>query len=91
MILACSNISRLIMLSEKEIIKSGWYLSIDLFYDIYYSSGFLWSPFTFALDIEMNRMYWLIVTLVIAFGSVCKSLLDIVDYCNYSVSWKLSK
>lgn len=28
---ACSSVSWLIMLSEKEIIKSGWYLSIDFF------------------------------------------------------------
>lgn len=28
---ACSSVSWLIMLSEKEIIKTGWYLSIDFF------------------------------------------------------------
>lgn len=89
MILARSPISWLIMVSEKEIIQSGWYLSIDLFYDIYNSYGL--SPFTFALDIEVNCMYWLFVALVIAFGAACKSFLDIVDYCNYSMPCKLPK
>lgn len=61
MILARSPISWLIMVSEKEINQSGWYLSIDLFYDIYNFYGL--SPFTFALDIEVNCMYlshWLL-------------------------------
>lgn len=83
------NISWLIMVSDKEIIKSGWYLSIDLFYDIYNFYGL--SPFSFALDIEMNSMYWLFVALVIAFGSACKSLLNIFDYYDYSISCKLFK
>lgn len=35
---ACSSVSWLIMLSEKEIIKSGWYLSIDFLWHL----QFLW-------------------------------------------------
>lgn len=83
MILACSTISWFIMVSEKEKIQSGWYLSIDLFYYICNFYGL--SPFTFAQDIDMNCMYWLFFTLVIGFGSACKSLLDI-EYCNYRYS-----
>lgn len=66
------------MVNEKEINKSGWYLSIDLFCDIYNFYGL--SPFSFALDIEMNSMYWLLVAWAFAFGSAHKILLDIVNY-----------
>lgn len=57
------SVSGLTMLSEKEIIKSLWYLSIDFFNDIYSFFGF--SPFAFALDAELTCMYWLCVALVI--------------------------
>lgn len=77
------SVSWLTMLSEKEIIKSLWYLSIDFFNGIYSFFGF--PPFAFALDTELNCMYWLCVALVITFGSACKILLDIDDDCSYSM------
>ena len=47
MILPCSSISWLIMVSDKEAIKARWYLSIDPFNDIYIYYRFITFYFRF--------------------------------------------